>query len=104
MVPQGTRAYGPFAFGLSVVAMAYSIGSISGIGGLVDLIEAVVRSDPNLLAEIIQNFVSNAIRYTDNGTVAAAVIAWLWLGEKLTISRSAGLLVGNTLVRPKITL
>ncbi len=32
--------------------------------------EAVVRSDPNLLAEIIQNFVSNAIRYTDNGTVA----------------------------------
>ncbi len=31
---------------------------------------AIVRSDPNLLAEIIQNFVSNAIRYTDKGMVA----------------------------------
>jgi PAS domain S-box-containing protein len=30
----------------------------------------VVRSDPNLLAEIIQNFVSNAIRYTDKGNVS----------------------------------
>jgi len=30
---------------------------------------AVVRSDPNLLSEIIQNLVSNAIRYTDKGTV-----------------------------------
>jgi CheY-like chemotaxis protein len=29
-----------------------------------------VRSDPNLLAEIIQNFVSNAIRYTDKGNVS----------------------------------
>ncbi|MDJ0699707.1 MAG: PAS domain S-box protein [Woeseiaceae bacterium] len=29
----------------------------------------VVHSDPNLLAEIIQNFVSNAIRYTDKGGV-----------------------------------
>jgi protein-histidine pros-kinase len=29
----------------------------------------VVRSDPNLLAEIFQNLVSNAIRYTDDGTV-----------------------------------
>ena len=29
----------------------------------------VVRSDPNLLGEIIQNFVSNAIRYTDGGSV-----------------------------------
>jgi PAS domain S-box-containing protein len=29
----------------------------------------VVRSDANLLAEIIQNLVSNAIRYTDQGTV-----------------------------------
>jgi protein-histidine pros-kinase len=28
-----------------------------------------VRSDPNLLSEIIQNLVSNAIRYTDNGSV-----------------------------------
>lgn len=31
--------------------------------------ETVVNSDPNLLAEIIQNFVSNAIRYTDKGSV-----------------------------------
>ena len=31
--------------------------------------DAVVRSDPNLLAEIIQNFVSNAIRYTNSGSV-----------------------------------
>ncbi|MCI0518339.1 MAG: PAS domain S-box protein [Woeseiaceae bacterium] len=31
--------------------------------------EATVRSDPNLLAEIIQNLVSNAIRYTKTGKV-----------------------------------
>lgn len=31
--------------------------------------DAVVRSDPNLLVEIIQNFVSNAIRYTESGSV-----------------------------------
>lgn len=30
---------------------------------------AVVRSDPNLLAEIIQNFISNAVRYTEKGGV-----------------------------------
>ena len=30
----------------------------------------VVNSDPNLLAEIIQNFVSNAIRYTEKGSVS----------------------------------
>ena len=29
----------------------------------------VVRSDPNLLGEIVQNLVSNAIRYTDKGRV-----------------------------------
>ena len=28
-----------------------------------------VRSDPNLLSEIIQNLVSNAVRYTEKGTV-----------------------------------
>jgi len=32
--------------------------------------QLIVRSDPNLLSEIIQNIVSNAIRYTDQGTVA----------------------------------
>lgn len=31
--------------------------------------KAVVRSDPNLLSEIIQNLVSNAIRYTNKGSV-----------------------------------
>ena len=31
---------------------------------------SVVSSDPNLLSEIIQNFVSNAIRYTDKGQVS----------------------------------
>jgi PAS domain S-box-containing protein len=31
--------------------------------------QATVRSDPNLLSEIIQNLVSNAIRYTDEGSV-----------------------------------
>jgi len=31
--------------------------------------KAMVSSDPNLLAEILQNLVSNAIRYTDKGTV-----------------------------------
>ena len=32
--------------------------------------EAIVRSDPNLLGEIIQNLVSNAIQYTDKGSVS----------------------------------
>jgi len=31
--------------------------------------DTLVRSDPNLVSEIIQNFVSNAIRYTDKGEV-----------------------------------
>ncbi|MEX2494526.1 MAG: PAS domain S-box protein [Woeseia sp.] len=31
--------------------------------------DAVIRSDPNLLGEIIQNFVVNAIRYTNDGSV-----------------------------------
>ncbi len=32
--------------------------------------EIVVRSDPNMLGEIIQNLVSNAIQYTDKGSVS----------------------------------
>jgi CheY-like chemotaxis protein len=36
--------------------------------------DAVVRSDPNLLSEIIQNLVSNAIRYTDKGKVSLACV------------------------------
>ncbi len=35
---------------------------------------AVVNSDPNLLAEVIQNLVSNAIRYTDKGSVQLACL------------------------------
>jgi len=31
---------------------------------------SVVRSDPNLLGEVVQNLVSNAIRYTEKGKVA----------------------------------
>ncbi|MCJ7590701.1 MAG: PAS domain S-box protein [Woeseiaceae bacterium] len=31
--------------------------------------DAIVRSDPNLLAEVVTNLVSNAIRYTDSGEV-----------------------------------
>lgn len=31
--------------------------------------QVVIRSDPNLLGEIIQNFVSNAIRYTNTGAI-----------------------------------
>jgi PAS domain S-box-containing protein len=31
--------------------------------------DSIVRSDPNLLAEVITNLVSNAIRYTDKGEV-----------------------------------
>lgn len=33
---------------------------------------ALVRSDPNLLSEIVQNLVSNAIRYTEKGMVSMA--------------------------------
>ncbi len=36
--------------------------------------ELTVRSDPNLLTEIIQNFVGNAIRYTDKGKVTLSFI------------------------------
>ncbi|MDH3747252.1 MAG: PAS domain S-box protein [Gammaproteobacteria bacterium] len=31
--------------------------------------DSIVRSDPNLLAEIIQNLVSNAVRYTEKGGI-----------------------------------
>ena len=40
-----------------------------GLEFVSDSCPAVVNSDPNLLAEVIQNFVSNAIRYTDRGSV-----------------------------------
>jgi PAS domain S-box-containing protein len=36
--------------------------------------KAIVRSDPNLLAEIITNLVSNAIRYTEKGEVRMTCI------------------------------
>jgi PAS domain S-box-containing protein len=40
-----------------------------GLDFSADTCNAVIRTDPNLIGEIIQNFVSNAIRYTDKGTV-----------------------------------
>ncbi len=40
-----------------------------GLAFRADDCDTVVRTDPNLLAEIIQNLVSNAIRYTDRGKV-----------------------------------
>jgi PAS domain S-box-containing protein len=45
-----------------------------GLGFASESCDAVVRSDPNLLSEIIQNLVSNAIRYTDKGTVKISCI------------------------------
>jgi protein-histidine pros-kinase len=41
-----------------------------GLQFCADNCSSIVRSDPNLLAEIIQNLVSNAIRYTDHGSVS----------------------------------
>lgn len=43
---------------------------------------AVIRTDPNLVGEIIQNFVSNAIRYTDKGTVRLSCDE---IGDKLRV-------------------
>lgn len=43
---------------------------------------AMIRSDPSLLAEILQNFVSNAIRYTDKGSIRMScreLGGYLWL-------------------------
>ena len=44
-----------------------------GLRLVVPQVEQFVRSDPDLVAEIIQNLVSNAIRYTDEGTVSIQV-------------------------------
>lgn len=41
-----------------------------GLKLVVPQAEHYVRTDPDLVAEIIQNLVSNAIRYTDTGTVS----------------------------------
>lgn len=43
--------------------------SQEGLEFHVDATNVRIESDPNLLAEIIQNFVSNAIRYTVNGSI-----------------------------------
>ena len=40
-----------------------------GLAFSADSCDTIVRSDSNLLGEIIQNYVSNAIRYTDKGSV-----------------------------------
>lgn len=42
----------------------------------------VIRTDPNLIGEIIQNFVSNAIRYTDKGSVR---LGCEQIGDKLRV-------------------
>jgi len=63
---------------------------------------------PFLLLTWATLFLSAGIAGILNATapIFAAVIAWAWLGEKLTISRSAGLLVGTVgvwlLVRDKV--
>ncbi len=41
-----------------------------GLAFAAESIDVVVRSDPSLLAEILQNLVSNAIRYTEQGSVS----------------------------------
>jgi PAS domain S-box-containing protein len=41
-----------------------------GLEFVSDLCGAAVRSDPNLLGEIVQNLASNAIRYTESGRVS----------------------------------
>jgi PAS domain S-box-containing protein len=46
----------------------------NGLEFFSDSSKAVVRSDPNLLAEIITNLVSNAIRYTEKGVVRMTCI------------------------------
>lgn len=51
------RLSSEFARQASQKGVRFSVGSC----------EAIVCSDPNLLAEIIQNLVSNAIRYTNSG-------------------------------------
>ena len=43
--------------------------SHKGLGFSSEPCAVTVRSDPNLLSEIVQNLVSNAIRYTDKGSV-----------------------------------
>jgi PAS domain S-box-containing protein len=45
-----------------------------GLGFESESCAATVKSDPNLLSEIIQNFISNAIRYTEKGTVTLRCI------------------------------
>ena len=63
---------------------------------------------PFLLLTWATLFLSAGIAGILNATapIFAAVIAWLWLGEKLTLSRSTGLLVGTIgvwlLVRDKV--
>lgn len=63
---------------------------------------------PFLLLTWATLFLSAGIAGILNATapIFAAIIAWLWLGERLTISRSAGLLVGTVgvwlLVRDKV--
>ncbi len=57
------RLFAEFSRQAGQKGLRFEADSCSGI---------IVRSDPNLLGEIIQNFVSNAIRYTDKGEVRLA--------------------------------
>ncbi|HET6628319.1 MAG TPA: PAS domain-containing sensor histidine kinase [Woeseiaceae bacterium] len=55
----------------------------------VDACEQTVRSDPNLLGEIIRNFVSNAVRYTPAGSVH---LGYTVRGDELSIEvRDSGI-------------
>jgi signal transduction histidine kinase len=57
-------------------ALRVEFGPLAAAGGLDFIVSETplwVRSDPRLLRRVLQNFVSNAIRYTEHGSVAVHV-------------------------------